>query len=81
MHEHHLVEAILEDILRRVEEEGASRVTRITMRLGGLTELDEETIRHLFADRARGTPCEGAGIVFERSDRRELTLVSIDVEE
>ncbi len=81
MHEHRLVDSIVADILRRMEQEPAGRVTRVLLRVGGLTELDGEAIVRVFAERARGTVCEGAEVVCEPSDRREVTLVSFEVED
>ena len=62
MHETHLTN----DLVRRLEElvadEGASRVTRISVRLGALSHFDPGHFREHFADSAAGTVADGARV-------------------
>ncbi len=80
MHELHLVGDLVRDLLSRAMAEGAERVTLVRLRLGKLSEIDEDTLRELFEEKTAGTLCEGAELVVETSTRRELTLVSFEVE-
>jgi hydrogenase nickel incorporation protein HypA/HybF len=54
------------DVLRKVEEvaraRGASRVTRVGVRLGALSHFTPEHFREHFADASRGTLAEGAAV-------------------
>jgi hydrogenase nickel incorporation protein HypA/HybF len=65
MHETHLTN----DLVRRLEalaaEEGSSRVTAITVRLGALSHFDPGHFREHFADSAAGTVAEGAAVLAE----------------
>ena len=65
MHETHLTN----DLVRRLEElaadEGATRVTRISVRLGALSHFDPGHFREHFADSARGTVADGAEVEAE----------------
>ena len=62
MHE----QALMRDVVRKIEEVaragGASRVTRVEVRLGALSHFTPEHFRDHFADAARGTIAEGAGV-------------------
>jgi len=65
VHETHLTN----DLVRRLEElaadEGATRVTRISVRLGALSHFDPGHFREHFADSARGTVADGAEVEAE----------------
>lgn len=62
MHE----KALIEDLVRRIEAaargEGATRVTRIRVRLGVLSHFTEEHFREHFVHASRGTVAEGATV-------------------
>ena len=86
MHEH----AIMNDLLRRIDEvarsEGARRVTRLNVRLGALSHMTPEHFLEHFEDAARGTVAEGAQVNVEQGadiyarDALDVLLESIDVE-
>ena len=56
--------ALLRDVLRKIEEVaragGATRVTRVSVRLGALSHLTPEHFAEHFDDASRGTIAEGA---------------------
>jgi hydrogenase nickel incorporation protein HypA/HybF len=76
--------------MRRIEVEaegaGATRVTRVRVRLGALSHFTVDNFREHFEAAARGTLAEGAAVEAElRTDPTELeaqgvVLESIDVE-
>jgi len=82
--------ALMRDVVRRVELEaaaaGASRVTRVRVRLGALSHFTPGHFREHFADAARGTIAEGARVEAElRTDPAEpeaqgVVLESIELE-
>lgn len=80
MHELRLVRELFEDLLRHGEEEGIRRITRVYLRIGGLTEIEPEIVRHLFAESSPGTIFEGAELVIEESPVRELRLLGFEGE-
>ena len=59
--------ALMRDVLARVEEaartEGATRVTRVDVRLGALSHFTPAHFLEHFEDAARGTIAEGAAVV------------------
>lgn len=58
--------ALMTDLMREIEgvarADGASRVTRITVRLGALSHFTPEHFREHFVDASRGTLAEGAEV-------------------
>ncbi len=62
MHEH----ALMNDLMREIEgvarSDGASRVTRVSVRLGALSHFTPEHFREHFVDSSRGTLAEGAAV-------------------
>jgi hydrogenase nickel incorporation protein HypA/HybF len=80
----------MRDLMRKItaeaEAEGATRVTRIRVRLGALSHLTDAHFREHFKEASRGTVAEGAAVEAElRSDPTEpdaqgVVLESIEVE-
>ena len=87
MHE----QALMRDLIRRIvgvaESEGASGVTRVSVRLGALSHFTPEHFEQHFRDSARGTIAEGAAVdaVLETSstdpNAQGVVLESVEVEE
>jgi len=81
MHEAGMVDRILEIVLARAAEAGASRITMIHLEAGPLSGVSDESLRFHWAEHAAGTAAEGANLVVDPTDDLiELRLVSIDVE-
>ncbi len=59
--------ALMQDVMSRIEElarvEGASRVTRVDVRLGALSHFTPDHFGEHFEDASRGTVAEGALVV------------------
>ena len=87
MHE----QALMRDLIRRVvgvaESEGASGVTKVSVRLGALSHFTPEHFERHFRDSARGTIAEGALVeaVLATStndpNAQGVVLESVEVEE
>jgi hydrogenase nickel incorporation protein HypA/HybF len=87
MHE----QALMRDLIRRVvgvaESEGATGVTKVSVRLGALSHFTPEHFRQHFRDSARGTIAEGAVVeaVLDPSptdpNAQGVVLESVEVEE
>ncbi len=58
--------ALMTDLMREIEgvalADGATRVTRVSVRLGALSHFTEEHFREHFLDASRGTLAEGAAV-------------------
>jgi hydrogenase nickel incorporation protein HypA/HybF len=86
MHERALMNDLMREIESRAAAEGATRVTRITVRLGALSHFTPGHFLEHFEDASRGTVAEGAEVASELStDPTEagaqgVVLESIDVE-
>lgn len=60
MHEHALMTDLLREIDAVARVDGATRVTRVSVRLGALSHFTQEHFRKHFVDASRGTLAEGA---------------------
>jgi hydrogenase nickel incorporation protein HypA/HybF len=58
--------ALMTDLMREIEAvaraDGATRVTRVSVRLGALSHFTEEHFREHFADASRGSLAEDAAV-------------------
>ena len=82
--------ALMGDLLRKIEEVartgGATRVTRVAVRLGALSHFTPAHFRAHFADAALGTLAEGAEVDALPDDdltaagARDVVLESVEVE-
>lgn len=82
--------AVMTDLMREIEAvaraDGATRVTRVSVRLGALSHFTEEHFREHFVDASRGTLAEGAAVDAAVEDDLEdpgaagVLLESLEVE-
>lgn len=82
--------ALMRDVVARIEElarsEGATRVTRVGVRLGALSHFTPDHFREHFVDEARGTAAEGAAVDAELDGDMthpragDVVLESVEVE-
>jgi hydrogenase nickel incorporation protein HypA/HybF len=80
----------MRDVMGRIEAvaraEGATRVTRVSVRLGALSHFTPAHFREHFEDAARGTVAEGATVDAATDGdvanplAREVVLESVEVE-
>ncbi len=80
MHEMHLLKDLFRDLTERVSEEKAGKVTKIYLKMGELTEINEDILRAYFSEQGKGTALENAVLEIEKGSARELRLVSFDCE-
>jgi len=86
MHERKLMDDLMAKIGSEAAAAGATRVTRVRVRLGALSHFTEAHFREHFADASRGTVADGAEVETElRVDPTEpeaqgVVLDEIDVE-
>jgi len=80
MHEMHLVKDIFEDLLRLGKEQNAKRITKVYLKMGEFTEINEDILKFFFGEKGKGTLLEDAEIQVEKSPARELRLLSFDCE-
>ena len=80
MHEMHIIKKLFEDLMKLVEEQKASKVTKVYLKMGEFTEINEEILRFFFESHSKNTPFEKAMLNIEKSPTRELRLLSFDCE-
>lgn len=66
MHELQVTEQILEVALKHIEGQHVSRIVIIHLRIGDLSELEEEWIQHYFDYLSKGTVAENAKLKIEK---------------
>lgn len=67
MHEHHIVEKLVHDVVTFCREQGGRKVTTVRLVIGEATGFSEESIRLYFETIAEGTAAENAALVFKVS--------------
>ncbi|MDP8262209.1 MAG: hydrogenase/urease maturation nickel metallochaperone HypA [Candidatus Ancaeobacter aquaticus] len=80
MHEMHLVKDLFADVVKLASQNDAKKVTKIYVRMGEFTEINEDILRFFFYEHSKGTIILGAELIIEKSPTRELRLVSFDCE-
>ena len=87
MHDHALMRDLMTRILAIAESEGASAVTKVSVRLGALSHFTPEHFSEHFRDSSQGTIAEGALVeaVLEESttdlNAQGVVLESVELEE
>jgi hydrogenase nickel incorporation protein HypA/HybF len=67
MHELPVTERILDVVLRHAAGHNVTRITVIHLRIGGLSDLEDEWVQHYFDYLSRGTLAENARLAIQRS--------------
>ena len=68
MHELSICNALLDQVERIARERGAARVTRIVLRIGPLSGVEPELLRHAYPLAAASTVAENAKLVVEQAE-------------
>lgn len=80
MHETHLIEPIIKGISEHAKQEGGKRVTSVTIKVGVLTGVKEESFKETFAMLTKGTLLEGAKIELVFFPGTIIQVISFDIE-
>ena len=67
MHELQITERILDVVLKHARGQQVSKVVRVHLRIGALSDLEDEWIQHYFDYLSRGTVAENAQLAIKRS--------------
>lgn len=78
MHELRIVREVFDDLLKLSKESKAEKVTKVYLRMGEFTEINEEIVKHFFKEKGKDTCIEAAELSIQKTPNRELTLVSFD---
>lgn len=85
MHEHSLMDNLMKKILALAEKEKASKVTKISVKLGALSHMSPEHFKEHFDISSKGTIAENAVLETEVDsnvydpEAQSILLKSIDV--
>lgn len=67
MHELQITERILDIVLKHTSGQEVSKIVRIHLRVGALSDLEDEWIQHYFDYLSRGTVAENAELAITRA--------------
>ena len=67
MHELPVTENILKVVLKHAEDNAASKIICVSLRIGELSDIVDEWLQRYFDYLSKGTPAEGATLKIERS--------------
>lgn len=68
MHELSVCQGLIGQLERLAAEHGASRFSRVVLRIGPLAGIEAPLLREAFPIAGTGTPAEGAELVIEQAD-------------
>jgi hydrogenase nickel incorporation protein HypA/HybF len=80
MHEIHLLDNLLADLLKAAAKNKIKKISRIYLEMGKFSEINPEILKYFFKQKAPGTVAEGAQLIIKSSAARELRLLSFDGE-
>ncbi len=80
MHEFHLVENLIENIITKAKEDKHKKVVAINIILGKDSHVTDENLIFLMKLRCKETVAEGAGINVKHTEGKNVFVESIDVE-
>jgi Zn finger protein HypA/HybF involved in hydrogenase expression len=80
MHEFHLVENLIENIITKAKEDKHKKVVAINIILGKDSHVTDENLIFLMDLRCKDTVAEGASINVKQAEGRNVFVESIDVE-
>jgi len=65
MHEYHIVEGVVKQMLEKAKSSNATRVTRVTLVMGELSGLKDGPVRSYFENLSKDTLLEGAELIIK----------------
>ena len=80
MHEFHLVENLIENVITKAKEDKHKKVVAINVTLGKDSHVTDENLKFLMDLRCKDTVAEGASINVKQAEGRNVFVESIDVE-
>ncbi len=72
MHEMSIIAGVLDAVVPSAQQAGADRVLAITLRIGDMTEVIDESLAFAFEALTEGTLCEGAELVVNKVHPRSV---------
>ena len=71
MHEYHIVEGVVKQMLEKAKASNASRVTRVTLVMSEMSGFKEAPVRSYFENFSKGTLLEGAELIIKPAGAKD----------
>ncbi|MDD5492515.1 MAG: hydrogenase/urease maturation nickel metallochaperone HypA [bacterium] len=82
MHEYHVIEPMVKEILKTAADRKAVKVVKVTLAMGDKTGFDEGSVKLYFETMGEGTLLAGAEVVIKRlAGSKEFYIENIEIEE
>ena len=85
MHEATLLKDIMSKLERIADDQGATRIAAVHLRLGALAHISPDHLREHFEEASRGTRAQGARVEIEEGEditdahAQDILLTSVEV--
>ncbi len=80
MHELHIVENLIENVITKTREGRHKKVVAINVALGKDSHINDENLKFLMELRCKETVADGASINVKHAEGKNVFVESIDVE-
>ena len=80
MHEFHLVENLIENVITKTKEGGHKKAVAINVALGKDSHINDENLKFLMELKYKETVADGAQINVKHTEGKNVFVESIDVE-
>lgn len=80
MHETHLIQPIIKGISEHAHKEGASRVSKVKLKVGALTGVKKESFTETFNMLSKGTILENAQLELIFFPGTHIEVLSFDID-
>lgn len=82
MHEYHVIEPMVKEILKTAADRKAVKVVKVTLAMGDKTGFDEGSVKLYFETMGEGTLLAGAEVQIKRlAGSKEFYIENIEIEE
>jgi Zn finger protein HypA/HybF involved in hydrogenase expression len=82
MHEYHVIEPMVKEILKTAVDRKAVKVVKVTLVMGDKTGFDEGSVKLYFETLGEGTLLAGAEVQIKRlAGSKEFYIENIEIEE
>lgn len=80
MHEYHMVEEIINQIINKAKQNAADKITKVSLVIGKLSGVEESSVRLYFESIVKGTNLENSQLIIKSDDGNKFYIDSIEIQ-